>query len=246
MCHTAGRIPLARLVQWNDYAFDGSSPAEAPIAPAAPLIELRIEAIPLRRPDAGLAPAAATLQGIQLLPYGCRTLAVVTAFGAGGWCIPKVLSNGCMAAPRRGSECRGAEGLVFALPVSKPWLSHSLASTALHSLKPFRFISCVSGTMVPEVRRVWDHLELVMDGVSHHGVLRTEPRVLCEYSICSQPLTISPVSVLYPFIHRAWETSSGAAHCRAGAREVKQFPYVPVTHWVAGIQDVNLSLFGYL
>lgn len=39
-----------------------------------------------------------------------------------------------------------------------------------------------------------------------------------------------PVSVLYPFIHRAWEASSGAAHGRAGAREVKQFPYRSVTY----------------
>lgn len=107
MCHPAGRPPLAWLVPCNDYAFHGSSPAEAPTAPAASLIQLRIEAISLGGPDAGLAPAAAALQGFKLLPYGRRTLAVVTAFGTGRWCIPKVLSNGSMAAPRTGS----AEGL---------------------------------------------------------------------------------------------------------------------------------------
>lgn len=97
----------AWLVPANAHPFRGSSPAEAPVAPAASLIQLRIEAVPLRGPDAGLAPAAAVLQGIKLLPYGCRALAAVTAFGAGGWRIPKVLSDGGMAAPRTGS----AQGL---------------------------------------------------------------------------------------------------------------------------------------
>lgn len=44
------------------------SPAEAPVASAASLIQLRVEVVLLQGPDAGLAPAAAALQGIKLLP----------------------------------------------------------------------------------------------------------------------------------------------------------------------------------
>lgn len=89
--------------------FHGPSPAESIIAPAASLIQLRVKAISLGGPDAGLAPAAAALQSIQLPLHSCRVLTVVTAFGAGRRCIPKVLGNGSMAAPGGGNtvELRG-------------------------------------------------------------------------------------------------------------------------------------------
>lgn len=87
----------------------GPSPAEAPIAPAASLIQLRVKAVSLGGPNAGLAPAASELQGIQLLPHGYRVLAVVAAFGTGRGRVPEVLGDGSMAAPRAGSmaEARG-------------------------------------------------------------------------------------------------------------------------------------------
>lgn len=53
MCHSTGQY------EQDDWAFHVPSPAEAPISPAASLIQLRIEAIPLGGPNAGLAPAAA-------------------------------------------------------------------------------------------------------------------------------------------------------------------------------------------
>lgn len=85
------------------------SPAEAPGASAASFIELRVEAIPLGGPNAGLAPAASLLQGVQLLLHSCRVLAVVAASGAGGGRIPKVFGNSSMAAPGADSraEARG-------------------------------------------------------------------------------------------------------------------------------------------
>lgn len=85
------------------------SPAEAPGASAASLVELRVEAIPLGGPDAGLAPAASLLQGVQLLLHSCRVLAVVAASGAGGARIPEVFGNSSMAAPGAGSRAEARD-----------------------------------------------------------------------------------------------------------------------------------------
>lgn len=113
----AGRWAEARCCLWSglgtrekmpDYFqwvggpwFHGPSPAEAPVAPAASLIQLRVKAISLGGPDAGLVPAVSVFQGVPLLPHGRGVLAVVTAFGAGGGRIPEVLGNGSMATPSR-------------------------------------------------------------------------------------------------------------------------------------------------
>lgn len=87
----------------------GPSPAKAPITPAASLIQLRVKAIPLGGPNAGLAPAGSLLQSVQLLPHSRWVQAVVTAFGAGGGRIPEVLGNGSMATPAGGgtAQARG-------------------------------------------------------------------------------------------------------------------------------------------
>lgn len=113
----------------------GLSPAKAPITPAASLIQLRVKAVPLGEPNGGLAPAAALLQSVQLLPHSCRVLAVVTAFGAGGGRIPEVLSNGSVAAPGAGSitQARG-EGRTLASvrsPDPETLVEHSYMSGTL-------------------------------------------------------------------------------------------------------------------
>lgn len=140
-CHAAeGDLGLARA----SGCVSLSSPAEAPIASAASLVQLRVEVVPLEGPDASLAPAAAVLQGIKLLPYSCRTLAVVTAFGAGRRCIPKVLSNGSVAAPTVSSA--NGMGLKQAMLSAQSPNSDSLSSTTLDASylsKPFLDLFCV-------------------------------------------------------------------------------------------------------
>lgn len=66
-------------------------------------------------------------------------------------------------------------------------LSHSLSSTTLHIFpKPFLvYFMCIRRS--GECQITWNLLWMV---VSHREVLRTEPRGLCEYRLCSQPLSI--------------------------------------------------------
>lgn len=129
----------------------GPLPAKASITPAASLIQLRVIAIPLGGPNAGLVPAASLLQSVQLLPHTCGVLAAVTAFRAGGGYVPEVLGDGGMAAPGAG-VVRDPLGPAFVYPIPKLWLSMAVWHCGQHLTQASQGITGQGGVPILEMR----------------------------------------------------------------------------------------------